>query len=317
MVSMGGFAQDLIAKQAPSDTRMNGVNSVKLEKTFSAVSADLNNPASDIYSNWENSQISRVEGYVAANYKIDLRNFAMPTTSRKVTSQFGRRWGRQHQGIDVKVYIGDTISSAFDGKVRIAKYDPRGYGYYVVIRHPNGLETLYGHLSKHLVKPNQIVRAGEPIGLGGNTGRSTGSHLHFETRLLGQPINPVFMFDFENQDVTGDSYIAKTGSISKGSAANRTAHRIEVENNRDVALASAEVEADVEAAPAQSVASNAKSSKRKAAPAKRASVSYSVKSGDTLYKIAMKHGTTVEKLCKLNGIKATSILHKGQRIKCS
>ncbi len=93
----------------------------------------------------------------------------------------GVRWGRRHQGLDIKVYIGDTIRAAFSGKVRVVKYDGNGYGKYIVIRHNNGLETIYGHLSKQIVSPNQTVRAGQPIGLGGNTGRSTGSHLHFET----------------------------------------------------------------------------------------------------------------------------------------
>ena len=118
-----------------------------------------------------------------------------------MTSNFGARWGRQHEGLDIKVYIGDTIRAAFSGKVRMVKYNPGGYGKYVVIRHNNGLETTYGHLSAQLVEENQEVRAGEPIGLGGNTGRSTGSHLHFETRLCGVAINPALMFDFREQDV--------------------------------------------------------------------------------------------------------------------
>ena len=115
-------------------------------------------------------------------FKIDLRHFCMPTPSRVVTSNFGNRWGRPHKGLDIKVYIGDTIRAAFSGKVRIVRYEAGGYGKYIVIRHPNGLETIYGHLSEQLVSENQSVRAGEVIGLGGNTGRSTGSHLHFEVR---------------------------------------------------------------------------------------------------------------------------------------
>ena len=98
--------------------------------------------------------------------------------------------------------------------MRIVKYEPRGYGNYVVIRHYNGLETIYGHMSKHLVKENQVVKAGEPIGLGGNTGRSTGSHLHFETRLCGVALNPALMFDFRNQDVTGDTYMFRRSTNS-------------------------------------------------------------------------------------------------------
>jgi murein DD-endopeptidase MepM/ murein hydrolase activator NlpD len=112
-----------------------------------------------------------------------------------------------HYGLDIKVERGDTIRAAFDGKVRYVSYQRRGYGYYVVIRHPNGIETLYAHLTKQLVGENDVVMAGDPIGLGGNTGRSTGTHLHFETRLLGKALNPALMFDFPNQDVTGDTYL--------------------------------------------------------------------------------------------------------------
>ena len=108
---------------------------------------------------------------------IDCSTFVLPMDSMtRVTSKYGPRRRRMHKGIDLKVQIGDTIRAAFDGKVRIKNFERRGYGYYLVIRHPNGLETVYGHLSKFLVGVNDIVRAGDPIALGGNTGRSTGSH---------------------------------------------------------------------------------------------------------------------------------------------
>ena len=222
MVAVSGFAQDIIARQAPSDKRLKDIRNVKLNNT-AAISADLNNPAANIYTDWTDN-LRSCTGSVPDNYKIDLRGFCMPTPSRKLNSPFGPRWGRQHEGLDIKVYIGDTIRAAFDGKVRICKYNGSGYGYYIVIRHPNGLETLYGHLSKQIVKKDQVVRAGEPIGLGGNTGKSTGSHLHFETRVLGQPINPALIFDFEHQDVTGDYFIVQNG-ISKGNVA-RSANSI-------------------------------------------------------------------------------------------
>ena len=141
------------------------------------------------------------------SFRISLKDFCMPTTSRVLTSNFGARWGRQHKGLDIKVYTGDTIRAAFSGKVRIVRYERRGYGKYVVIRHYNGLETIYGHLSEQLVEEDQEVRAGDVIGLGGNTGRSTGSHLHFETRLCGVALNPALMFDFRNQDVIDDYYM--------------------------------------------------------------------------------------------------------------
>ena len=315
--AISGFAQDKIARQAPSDKRLKDVNNVKLNNTVNAV--DLDNPASDIYTDWTDA-IRSCAGHVPANYKVDLRGFCMPTPSRKINSKFGPRWGRTHEGLDIKVYIGDTIRAAFDGKVRICKYNGSGYGYYIVIRHPNGLETLYGHLSKQIVKKDQIVRAGEPIGLGGNTGRSYGSHLHFETRLLGQPINPALMFDFENQDVTGDFYTVGNGTISKAStsSASRATSQITTEDKKQEAATAAANENAETAAEAGTTPAKA-STKAKATTTKSRSsksVSYSVKSGDTLSSIARKHGTTVAKLQKLNGLKGTNI-RAGQVLKCS
>lgn len=327
MVTAGSFAQDLIARQAPSDKRMKDVHNVKLNNTAAFSNADLENPASDIYTDWTNA-VAKCGGHVPANFKVDLRGFSMPTTSRKITSNFGPRWGRMHKGLDVKVYIGDTIRSAFDGKVRICRYDGNGYGYFLVIRHPNGLETVYGHLSKQIVKEGQVVRSGEPIGLGGNTGRSTGSHLHFETRILGEAINPAFMFDFENQDVTGDTYALQTGAMSKdatASAASRTVTRIETENSNAATYSteSANETNGNDAAQEQAVAvaerrnNSYSSNARKKKTTSQKSASHTVKSGDTLYAIARRNGTTVDKLCKLNGIKSSATLRPGQKLKTS
>mgnify|MGYP002425834679 FL=1 len=202
-------AQDLIARQAPIDRKLKSVDSVALQRLFERERELDVNYARELYPGWNNRFARSYDVVMPDSFRIDLRGFYMPTDSRRITSNFGyrRAFRRQHEGLDIKVYIGDTIRSAFDGKVRVVRYDRGGYGYYVVIRHPNGLETLYGHLSKQLVDEDQIVKAGEPIGLGGNTGLSTGSHLHFETRFLGRAINPVLMFDFPNQDVTGDFFV--------------------------------------------------------------------------------------------------------------
>lgn len=131
--------------------------------------------------------------------KIDLSGFSHPG-SRYITSDFGFRKWRFHYGIDLKIDKGDSVSSAFDGVVRITKR-AKDYGYYVLMRHFNGLETLYAHLSKIIVNPGDTVKSGEVIGLGGSTGRSTGNHLHFETRYLGNPINPNDLFNFSNYTV--------------------------------------------------------------------------------------------------------------------
>lgn len=335
MMATGAVAQDLIARQAPIDRRMKNVNNVKINNTYAAAAAaaaDLNEPAADIYTNWASKGVKNAEGYAPANMKVDLRGFAMPTPSRKVNSPFGPRWGKVHQGLDIKVYVGDTICAAFDGKVRIVDFEARGYGYFVVIRHPNGLETLYGHMSKQLVKPNQIVRAGEPIGLGGNTGRSFGSHLHFETRICGVPIDPALMFDFPHQDIKSDFFITKQSYGTRKSAVSATAARIATDNDRAQVAASAQAAEERAAAadnaavePVSVAAATPKAStaaaknnkyassktKKKAAKSK----TYQVKSGDNLSIIARRNGTTVDKLCKANGIKQNAILRPGQTLK--
>lgn len=322
-VSLSGMAQDLIAMQAPSDKRMKEIRDVKLTHTLKA---DLQNPASDIYTDWRNEFVSAVAGHVPANFKVDLRGFCMPTTSRVVTSNFGPRWRRQHAGIDVKVYIGDTIRAAFDGKVRITKYDRRGYGYFVVIRHPNGLETLYGHLSKIIAKEDAVVKAGDIIGLGGNTGRSTGSHLHFETRLLGQPINPAFMFDFEKQDVTADIYVCNNKALTRGKEDLMDIEQMENEvalreGSVLVSTGISEQNLDEDESKEEIKVAYAKPSKK----SKNARVNntvekakngvHIVKSGDTLSAIAKANHTTVEALCKKNGIKKDSMLSLKQKIR--
>lgn len=183
-----------------------------------------------------------------------------------VTSNFGPRRYGWHYGIDIKVLKGDTIVASMDGVVRVTKYDRRGFGKVVVVRHANGLETIYGHLSKVLVEPNQRVKAGEPVGLGGNTGRSTGSHLHFETRYLGEPFDPSCFIDFSNHCIKSDT----------------------------LQLCSKNFEYLVEI---------------------RKAKYYRVRKGDTLGKIAMRHHTSVTKLCKLNKISKKTLLRVGRKIR--
>lgn len=151
MVSLSSFSQDLIARQAPIDKKLKTVDSLALQKQIRAEQSEY--PALSLYPNWNNQYVHAYgNAIIPETYTIDLTGFHMPTPSTKITSPFGPRWRRMHNGLDLKVNIGDTIVAAFDGKVRIVKYERRGYGKYVVIRHDNGLETVYGHLSKQLVE---------------------------------------------------------------------------------------------------------------------------------------------------------------------
>lgn len=206
VVAVGVQAQDVASDPVSLYRPTEVVDTVAPH--FMLLNEDNIIPSDEMYPTWTNSVV-HYNSVMPDSFRIDLRNYAMPTPSTKITDIFGYRPNRRrlHQGMDIKVQTGDTIYAAFDGKVRITSYQRRGYGYYVVIRHNNGIETLYAHLSKRLVNVNQNVKAGEPIGLGGNTGRSSGSHLHFETILMGKSIDPALMFDFKNQKMTGESYM--------------------------------------------------------------------------------------------------------------
>lgn len=286
-------AQDLMANQAPVDRQLKAVDSVSLQR---AIKKEMTQMVSDLYPNWTDDHVNAYKDVAKPSvFKIDLTGFSMPTPSRKITSRFGYRaaFRRDHYGLDIKVYTGDTIFAAFSGKARIVAYDRGGFGYYIVLRHPNGLETVYGHLSKQLITENEEVRSGEPIGLGGNTGHSFGSHLHFETRLLGEPINPELMFDFPNQDVTADSYIYRH-DLSE-SESRRLA---EVKNKEEKSLKT------------KNVVQNEQN-------VNESSLSYyKVKRGDTLYSIAQRNSISVNDLCSLNRLSKRSKLRLGQILKC-
>ena len=297
IVTVPSQGQDLLARQAPIDRKMKAVDSVALSRLIQF--EQMGSPAADLYQDWENYTAHR-ETALPDTFRIDLRGFHMPTDSRVLTSNFGARWGRQHKGLDIKVYIGDTIRAAFSGKVRVVRYEANGYGNFVVIRHYNGLETIYGHMSKHLVKPDQEVRAGEPIGLGGNTGRSTGSHLHFETRLCGVALNPALMFDFRNQDVVGDYYTFRKSSYSRES--------VQANRLRGVSGSSASNGDDQ----LYTQANTKKANNRRNTASTRF---HKVQKGETLYSIARKRNTSVNAICKLNGIGKNMKLRPGQILK--
>lgn len=186
-----------------------------------------------------------------------------------LSSNFGwRRW-KFHYGVDIDLNKGDTVRCAFDGVVRISKLG-WGYGNVIVVRHLNGLETLYGHLSASSVVPNQPVKAGEMLGLGGSTGRSTGPHLHFEIRYQGTPLNPNSFIDFTNGTVWKDTTYISKKSFRYVSDIKKVAGRAKY---------------------------------------------YTIKKGDTLSKIALKSDSKVSTICKLNGIKPTTILKIGRTIR--
>lgn len=193
----------------------NNANKIKNEETNKFVNGVLGNETEEITISeideqygWDSPRVNCYDGItVPATAKIDVTGFYMPVPGQ-LTSSYGYRprFRRMHRGVDLNLNTGDTVRAAFNGRVRIVNYEAGGYGKYVVIRHDNGLETVYAHFSKHLVERNQFVKAGEPIGLGGNTGRSFGAHLHFETRYMGVAVNPAAIIDFGNATVHSDVF---------------------------------------------------------------------------------------------------------------
>ena len=297
LLSVPACAQDLLARQAPVDRRMRTVDTLSIQSIIEREMTE--NPSAQLYDDWNNVYAHRATE-LPDSFRINLRNFCMPTTNRVITSKMGPRWGRMHKGLDIKVYIGDTIRAAFSGKVRIKKYERAGYGKYLVIRHNNGLETIYGHMSDWLVEENQVVKAGQPIGLGGNTGRSTGCHLHFETRLCGVALNPALLFDFVNQDVTADYYMFRKETFEHESVAINK--NLLLEGGRSNELAK---ETDNNNGRNRNVREFSETKYHK------------VSVGETLTSIAKRRGTTVAQLCKLNHLTRDVKVRPGQILRYS
>ena len=214
----------------------------------------------------------------------DESGFKMPFDG-VVTSRYGYRSGRYHNGIDIDLDTGDTVKAAWSGKVRYSKFNEGGFGNLFIVRHNNGLESFYAHLSKLLVVPNQNVEAGTPLGLGGNTGHSRGSHLHFEVRFYDAPINPEEVIDFENNRCKSDNLFVHKSIFRPG------AKPTDLEEHGESLVS------------AQNVV---KSQSRKY---------HKIRRGDTLTRIAANNHTTVAQLCRLNGLRYNSKIQIGRTIR--
>lgn len=169
-----------------------------------------NIPASDFYESFDEQTIFCItpetefpESQLLVLENDSLGAYAHPHPG-KINSHFGWRDNRMHKGVDIDLNKGEPVKAAFDGMVRVARRQG-SFGNVIIIRHYNGLETIYAHLSKIKVKPGQVVLSGQAIGLGGNTGRSSGPHLHFEVRFKGQALNPSNLISFENHSLSADT----------------------------------------------------------------------------------------------------------------
>lgn len=229
----------------------------------------------EYYSVWSTTKVNpyEIDGEkfadtlaLALTFNNPSLDWSLPIPKTEVTSPFGLRRWRWHYGDDLRLKIGDSVRTVFDGIVRLARYDRYGYGHYVLVRHYNGLETLYGHLSKRSLKPGDVVKAGDVVGLGGNTGRSTGAHLHFEMRYQGNAFDPKEVFDFDNHTIRTTTLIVTPDTFSYLKEARKIRY-------------------------------------------------HRIRSGDTLSHISYRYGVSINKICRLNGIRRSTILRVGRRLR--
>ena len=210
--------QDLLARQAPVDHRMKSLDTLAV--SHYRMIEDRENPAAELYEDFSNKYAHRATT-LPEHFRIDLRHFCMPTPSRVVTSNFGYRasFGRQHKGMDIKVYIGDSIHAAFSGKVRIVRYDRGGYGKFIVIRHNNGLETVYAGNSQNLVKVGQRVRTGQRVAIVGGEGKNT--YCMFSIMVNGGRINPATLMGIKTHKLYKQQVVFKKNGINVDLSVNK------------------------------------------------------------------------------------------------
>lgn len=244
-----------------------------------------------LFSSFEEHPIFKNNWVTTDKYAfLETRNKPIQEQNIKLVNSFDKfvmpvsgplygKFRRGHKGIDIGLKKGDTIRSVFGGRVRLAQYDRSGYGNLIIVRHFNGLETFYAHLSKINVKPGQWVNSGDLLGLGGSTGRSKGPHLHFETRYYDRPFDPLKIIDYEGKQLIADNLLVSnelfTGSIntkSNGSFNGSYGGSTDGEYHK-------------------------------------------IKKGETLGSIAKKYGTTVSNLKALNNMGSSTLIREGKSLK--
>lgn len=251
-----------------------------------------------------------------------LSDFHYPVMGR-VFSKYGPRGRRNHNGVDVPLKIGEPIYAAFDGKVRYAKYNSGGFGNLIILRHRNGLETWYAHLSRRNVEAGNYVKAGEIIGFGGSTGRSRGPHLHFEMRYADQTFDPERLIDFEDGQLRYQTFVLEKSFFNIHSrASDQLDEDDEYEGNMRLLAASEPGDSTSMDILERLMGSGTSTSGAKTASGKPASQAnpgnalyHTVKSGDILGKLAIRYGVSVDQICRLNNITSKTTLNIGRRLR--
>ena len=240
----------------------------------------------DYYAVWDSRTVDPYNiNPLEFNEAIDIklydppvnRYWSAPLNEGKMTSNFGYRWGRWHTGTDLDLETGDPVYASFDGIVRVVGWDGNGYGRYVLLRHYNGLETLYGHMSKQTVETGQFVKAGDQVGLGGNTGRSYGAHLHFETRYEGNPFSPLNIYSFPANTIKSDHFLL-TGNAWDYLRGGRTSDVV-------------------------------------SKPKLKRTVLHRVRPGETMSSIASRFGMSVSSLIRKNHLSSQARIRPGQKLR--
>lgn len=247
----------------------------------------------------------------------NLDQFHAPVVG-KVLSKYGPRRYRSHNGVDIPLSIGEPVYAVFDGRVRYAKYNTGGYGNLVIVRHRNGLETWNAHLSKLNVQPNEYVKAGQVIGFSGNTGRSRGPHLHFETRYQDQTFDPEFLIDFESGHLKYQTFALEKSFFNIHS---RASEILEEEDTYDLPLLASNDSDTTSADILEQIAKAQQAQKKPATTSKQPTLSsskavyHTIKSGDMLGKLAIRYGVSINQICRLNGINRNTILRLGKKLR--
>ncbi|GAA3608079.1 M23 family metallopeptidase [Flavivirga amylovorans] len=259
--------------------------------THSSNTSDLNSNLLDITKEYWDTITYNPYRNVKVKFPLEIKFndslYTSPINFKKVvTSRYGWRRGRAHRGIDIDLVTGDSVASMFDGIVRLARYT-RGHGRTVIVRHYNGLETVYAHLSKYAVKANDSIKQGQLLGYGGTSGNARGSHLHLVVNYKGISINPEYLFDFSEQNMVHSKNIWVTKNwVQPGLHSSKRQTKLTVLHTKEEAIASLETRKKV----------------------------YIVKRGDTLSGISSKSNVSVTSICKSNHIRKTTPIKIGQKL---
>lgn len=256
---------------------------------------------------YRNIELKDISPVIELRLVDSLGDFSSPIIG-KIFSRYGPRGrrGRNHNGIDIPLKVGEPILSIFDGKVRYARYNTGGFGYMVIIRHKNGLESYSAHLSRLNVKSGDIVKAGQIIGFGGNTGRSRGPHLHFEIRYQDQAFDPEYLIDFQSGSLRYMTFALERKFFNIRSRASE-----ELEEDDDDYIEVNEILAMANDSTGKKLASGAAARPKSSSE----SVYHRITSGDMLGKLALTYGVTVNQICRLNNISRTTVLKLGRNLR--